>query len=224
MVAHGVLPVGALVLGKAGSAVPTTSDILKRHRLAQGLKQEDIANRLRVLKDPRGHRLGTSVPWVSRLEQGAVRIRPNDLPLLAEVYECDVLILLWTYPDEDEQPVHIHGGQLKEAPFRDPSAKDAQYWLPPARLKGSEMAVLRLQLGPGGRSRPEHSHPGEEMLFVTGGAPVLQLKGAGGLLRGFSLCEGDIVQFDGSSDHYIENPTDAEASLLIVRMWRSIGG
>jgi hypothetical protein len=115
-------------------------------------------------------------------------------------------------------PADTEGGGFQLLPLklgRYGKTKGAQYLIPTQRLHPSDLALVFLILSPGGYSpKVGHWHPGDEVVRVEQGRVGLVFPE----LRIFrELGEGEILHFDASHEHYVENASKQEARLFIVR-------
>lgn len=168
-----------------------------------------LAPRLRDLRQAAGltlegaaQRAGLSAAHLSRLESG---LRQPSLPVLlglARMYGTTVSDLLGETAGEPE-PI-VRGGDAAPVP-----AGGWTYWR--AGGTGRAMQALRLHIPPGAQRALVRVHPGEEWLYVTGGALELTLGE-----RVHTLVPGDSAHFDSLVPHRLAAAGEAGTDLLFV--------
>jgi transcriptional regulator with XRE-family HTH domain len=159
---------------EGGSDVPLTlGELLGLHRKARRLSLRDIQKRARSLRHlPK--QMGRSMGYFSNLEAGRTQPRPEWLEHLAEVYEIDGLLLMFNLPEPVSEAVQLDiDVDFKDAPWTDPKTRGTAYSIASFRLANSDLALVFLTLQSGGRSRPGHSHPGDEVVKVESGEAVM---------------------------------------------------
>jgi len=199
--------------------------LLKALRQQKRETLRQVAGRAEELKDELPPGLGHSIGFLSKLERGMAEIPPAHLPVMAKIYAIDPLLTLACSASPVQQVVHLRPDQdLKDAPFQDPDAHGAHYGLPRFRLgSNGDLTVAFLQLQPGGRSRPDHAHPGEEIVHVDTGTVdlIFPNRPEDQWVRGMK--PGEVVHFDSSATHLLQNPGVEPASLLIIRRFEHGG-
>ena len=199
----------------------TLGELLSVHRRRRGVSLRDIQERARSLAGlPRN--LGRSTSYFSNLEAGRTRIRPDWLEHLAKIYEIDGLLMMLNLPEPVSQAVQLDiRADFRDAPWQDSRTKGAEYAIPRYRLANSDLVLVFLTLKPGGRSRQDHSHPGDEVVKVERGEVALVFPqwprdGCERYLR-----TGQLLHFDSSLEHYVQNRGKRAAKLFIVRRYET---
>lgn len=148
------------------------------------------------------HRLGLSAAHLSRLESG---LRQPSLPVLlglARLYGTTVSDLLGETAAEPD-PI-VRGEQMTAVP-----AGGWTYWR--AGGTGRAMHALRLHVPARAQRTLVRVHPGEEWLYVTGGALDLTLGE-----RTHTLAAGDSAHFDSLVPHRLAAAGSGGVDLLFV--------
>ena len=192
-------------------------ELLSLHRKSRGLSLRDIQERARSLQGlPK--KLGRSAAYFSKLESGRAKVQPELLEHLAKIYEIDSLLLTLNLPEPVSQAVHLDiEADFRDAPWQDPRTKGAEYSIASYRLANSDLVLVFLTLRPGGRSRPEHWHPGDEVVKVERGEVVLVFPQLPRGEREKAVHRGQLIHFDSTLEHYVENRSSKTAKMFIVR-------
>lgn len=198
-------------------------ELLSLHRRSEGRSLKDIQDKARSLEGLPG-KLGRSAAYFSNLESGRVRVQPEMLEHLARIYEIDGLLLMLNLPEPVSQAVHLDSkADFRHAPWQDPQTRGAEYAIAKYRLADSDLVLVFLTLKPGGRSRPQHCHPGDEVVKVEKGEVVMVFPQQPREGRERHLQKGQLLHFDSSFEHYVENRSSKPAELFIVRRFEGRG-
>jgi len=199
-------------------------EVLGLHRRSKGLSLRDIQDRARSLQGlPR--KLGRSAAYFSNLESGRAKVQLELLEHLASIYEIDGLLLMLNLPEPVSQVVHLDSkADFRHAPWQDPQTRGAEYAIARYRLADSDLVLVFLTLKPGGRSRPQHWHPGDEVVKVEKGDVVMVFPQQPQQVRERHLHKGQLIHFDSSFEHYVENRSAKLAELFIVRRFERRSG
>ena len=200
----------------------TFGQYLRVHRHSKDDTLQHVVRRAkRVRSKPRGTRADRG--WFCELEADRADVRVEWLPFIALAYDADLLALMYVHPAPvggmaQLNPADVSSGGFQPLPFKLSlygDTKGATYLIPTQRLDPSDLVLVFLILAPGGHSpKSGHWHPGDEVVRVEQGLVRLVFPD---LHITRDLGEGEILHFDASREHYVENPSDAEARIFIVR-------
>jgi len=195
----------------------TLGSFLRAIRLRNDETIAAVTTRAKGLS-PRPKGAFANIRYFSEVETGVRRAPKEHLPFLAAAYQCDVLTLLFNLPADSEGPLHLSADQgFQKAPFVDPDATGAQYMIPLHKLRESDVALVFLTLAPGGNSRRNHWHPGNEIVTVQEGTVYLLFPELPRGVNEHKLVAGDLLHFNATYQHWVENRSKKTARLLIMR-------
>ncbi len=200
----------------------TIGEYLRSWRESRGEQLTDIQTRAKRLGNKRPPSAAMSVAYFSRVETGRANVAYEHFEYLATAYEADIVVMLCCLPIPHGPVVHLtQADEFKAAPFVDPDTKSAEYVIAKHRLGESDLALVFLKLQPGGRSRREHSHQGDEVIKVEKGEVVAVFPEFPPDEQRRTLKKEDILHFESGWTHFVENCSSKPAYLFIIRRMAS---
>jgi quercetin dioxygenase-like cupin family protein len=109
----------------------------------------------------------------------------------------------------------LYDTDMKQLPDSFLVALNCKYRVPCRRLADSDVAVVSLVLPPRSRT-PEHRHPGHEILLPLKCDVTLHFGDIDAAVR---ANRGEFAHFHSFRTHWVENPTDEDAELLVLRVY-----
>ena len=167
---------------------------IKRLRLENGLTQQELANRLELTKG-----------YISQIE------RNISSPSLETFFS--ILEVLGTDPTaffsrlKDEQVVHTEEDFYWQ---EDEELKHLIKWIVPNALK-FEMEPIIIELEPGGKSKTDNPHEGEEFGYCLEGEITLVLNKTKHIVK-----KGQTFYYRANREHYLVNNTNKIAKILWI--------
>lgn len=185
--------------------------------------------------------------WLERFENGEVGDyhRLSDLQPLIQAYQAKPILVDWMASTPRSLVVHERLGDFQV--FRQEDAAcglGCRYLFPKTRLRDVDAALVavdlagvpperRAELDRSGGLHPyvkdgqlareavphtdQHTHPGDELLFVVEGTVEVHLRNDGLRER---LTQGDYVHFEAEQEHVIWNPSESPARVLVIRFYQ----
>lgn len=164
---------------------------LKSLRQQRGLTQKQLAARTEL-----------SAGFISQLENDTAT---PSLQTLAEILDCLESDMGSFFRDAAREQIVFRAGDMQEEKG---DMATVTHLVPAA---GRRMQPIRVLLPPGGHSRLEAPHPGEEFALLLRGRVELT---AGS--RHEQLQPGDAFYFDSDVAHYVQNTAEDPAELVWV--------
>lgn len=167
---------------------------IKQLRLENGLTQQELANRLELTKG-----------YISQIE------RNISSPSLETFFS--ILEVLGTDPTaffsrlKDEQVVHTEEDFYWQ---EDEELKHLIKWIVPNALK-FEMEPIIIELEPGGKSKTDNPHEGEEFGYCLEGEITLVLNKTKHIVK-----KGQTFYYRANKEHYLVNNTNKIAKILWI--------
>ncbi|HHV33365.1 MAG TPA: cupin domain-containing protein [Acholeplasma sp.] len=167
---------------------------IKQLRLENGLTQQELANRLELTKG-----------YISQIE------RNISSPSLETFFS--ILEVLGTDPTaffsrlKDEQVVHTEEDFYWQ---EDEELKHLIKWIVPNALK-FEMEPIIIELEPGGKSKTDNPHEGEEFGYCLEGEITLVLNKTKHIVK-----KGQTFYYRANREHYLVNNTNKIAKILWI--------
>ena len=167
---------------------------IKQLRLENGLTQQELANRLELTKG-----------YISQIE------RNISSPSLETFFS--ILEVLGTDPTaffsrlKDEQVVHTEEDFYWQ---EDEELKHLIKWIVPNALK-FEMEPIIIELEPGGKSKTDNPHEGEEFGYCLEGEITLVLNKTKHIVK-----KGQTFYYRANREHYLVNNTNKTAKILWI--------
>lgn len=184
-------------------------------RLTQVLEREKAQSRSGASPDF----LSLVIDGVASLEAdegGVVELLPAELDIISESYGISSLILQSLRSKPHNRLCLTHS--LKQfVPTAKKFGKNADYFVPSAKIVGTEdVQIVYATILPGGRS-DTHAHPGEELLFVLEGEIETRLENSGFWTR---LGKGEYIHFYSEQVHTVHNISSQLARIFIIRCYQ----
>ncbi len=162
-----------------------------------------------------------------RLHHSMAPVTPSDLLKLAAIYEVEpVLFYEYLFPVvrnavavrnlSDPQLPSRGLSDMRAVPPEYLPGSNATYLVPCRRLADTEVTVAALTLPPGGFT-PETRHPGYEILLPLEGQVALKF---GHTVTNVDARHTAFAHFRSTQRHYLENPGDEPARIVIIRTYR----
>lgn len=167
---------------------------IKQLRLENGLTQQELTNRLELTKG-----------YISQIE------RNISSPSLETFFS--ILEVLGTDPTaffsrlKDEQVVHTEEDFYWQ---EDEELKHLIKWIVPNALK-FEMEPIIIELEPGGKSKTDNPHEGEEFGYCLEGEITLVLNKTKHIVK-----KGQTFYYRANREHYLVNNTNKIAKILWI--------
>jgi transcriptional regulator with XRE-family HTH domain len=168
---------------------------LKKARLENGLTQEELANRCELTKG-----------FISQLENNVTSPSIKTLDDILEVLGTSLGEFFTEDTEEDAYVFTKDDFYIKV----DDELNHKVNWIVPNAQK-YEMEPIILEIMPGGKSRQDEPHSGEEFGYVLEGSIVLQIG-----KRRYNCKQGDSFYYIANKYHYLENTSNTLAKVLWV--------
>jgi quercetin dioxygenase-like cupin family protein len=214
-------------------SLPLSEDVVDRLNLGRFLQlacepKVRLEGRLTLNElAKRGKPYGIGRSRIDRIHHGRSPVSQRDLVALAKIHElapvllCDFLcpalsgaIAVRTRPDSQIECLMDSDMRLIPEEFL-PKSK-AVYQIPCRRLANTDTAIATLRLPPGAKS-PENRHPGHEILIPLKGEVRLRLAN-GNVDKPVAANRGEFAHFRSQRDHWVENSSDEDAEVLVLRI------
>lgn len=177
----------------AGHPDTTLSEALRRHRADHRLTLAQLADST-----------GISAAQLSRIENG------KSVPTISVLLELSRAygVSLGELVGEQERPGRIFFSRREDR--RAHASRDALFTAMSSPSPDSKLQALSMSLAPD-RLSTAVSHPGEEWIYVLSGRADVVVSG-----ETHTLGPEDSMHFESSQQHYLANPYDIEAQLILV--------
>ncbi len=167
---------------------------IKQLRLENGLTQQELANRLELTKG-----------YISQIERNISSPSLETFFSILEVLGTDPTAFFSTL--KDEQVVHTEEDFYWQ---EDEELKHLIKWIVPNALK-FEMEPIIIELEPGGKSKTDNPHEGEEFGYCLEGEITLVLNKTKHIVK-----KGQTFYYRANREHYLVNNTNKIAKILWI--------
>lgn len=167
---------------------------IKQLRLENGLTQQELANRLELTKG-----------YISQIERNISSPSLETFFSILEVLGTDPTAFFSTL--KDEQVVHTEEDFYWQ---EDEELKHLIKWIVPNALK-FEMEPIIIELEPGGKSKIDNPHEGEEFGYCLEGEITLVLNKTKHIVK-----KGQTFYYRANREHYLVNNTNKTAKILWI--------
>jgi transcriptional regulator with XRE-family HTH domain len=166
---------------------------IRDERKRQGLTLEKV-----------GEKVGLSGAYLSQIENGRVNINISHLQRISRVLKVP---LVHFFVDGDEQTTSLIRDDQRRWFQLGAQAKESLL----IKSRGN-LEVFVIWLPPGSDSVEDSHHPGEELTYVLDGQVRMILNSD----QVYDLQKGDALYYRSEIPHRWQNPSEAEAELLVV--------
>ena len=167
---------------------------IKQLRLENGLTQQELANRLELTKG-----------YISQIERNISSPSLETFFSIIEVLGTDPTAFFSRL--KDEQVVHTEEDFYWQ---EDEELKHLIKWIVPNALK-FEMEPIIIELEPGGKSKTDNPHEGEEFGYCLEGEITLVLNKTKHIVK-----KGQTFYYRANREHYLVNNTNKIAKILWI--------
>jgi transcriptional regulator with XRE-family HTH domain len=167
---------------------------IKRLRKKNGLTQEELADRCELTKG-----------FISQIERD---LTSPSIATLVDILESLGTNLQEFFNEDSEEKVVFTAEDVFEN-----ENEDLNYilkWIIPNAQKNSMEPIL-MELGPGGRTKEDHPHEGEEFGYVISGTVFLHLG-----RDKYRVKRGESFYYKANSNHYLKNTGKSVARIIWV--------
>lgn len=167
---------------------------IKRLRKKNGLTQEELADRCELTKG-----------FISQIERD---LTSPSIATLVDILESLGTNLQEFFNEDSEEKVVFTAEDVFEN-----ENEDLNYilkWIIPNAQKNSMEPIL-MELGPGGMTKEDHPHEGEEFGYVISGTVFLHLG-----RDKYRVKRGESFYYKANSNHYLENTGKSVARIIWV--------